>query len=219
MGTANSGLVPTATALRERGGGRALPVPAGWMLLALVAAMVGCGGGAEPPATATSPATAAAVGAAAQDVLEVRRSALAADSAVAASGSVTLFAKGAYGSGVQNWSWNLCNTNLTTRLGRQTVLYFNECQGGDWSSGGYLHLDAAAVDAATLSFDVYLGTQPAVTAQQIYLSFGDGTQGMMLSSLLPERTKVNNIMQPAHDMGACARRRQGLICSNRSGQQ
>ena len=34
MGTANSGLVPTATALREQGGGRALPVLAGWMLLA-----------------------------------------------------------------------------------------------------------------------------------------------------------------------------------------
>lgn len=185
MGTAHPDLVSIAAGSRERIGARVPPVPVAWVSLVMVAAMSGCGGGAESLATTANAASPAAVSTAAEDVFEARRRALAATTPVASSGSVTLFAKGAYGSGVQNWSWNLCNTNLTTRLGRQTVLYFNECQGGDWGSGGYLHLDSAATDAATLSFDVYLGTQPAVTAQQIYLSFGDGSQGMLLSSLLP----------------------------------
>ncbi len=97
----------------------------------------------------------------------------------------TLFAKGAYGAGVNNWSWNLCNTSPTAVVGGKTVLAFDECNGGAWSSGGQLYLSTAVASASTLSFDIYLGAQAAATAQQLSLGFGAGTQGVALSTLLP----------------------------------
>jgi len=158
---------------------------------ALAGLLTACGGSGEPAVTApvvAAPATEAAAPsqvALAAPVLQQRSAATAAATPTAAAGSFSLFANGQYGAGVSNWSWNLCNTSPTAKLGGLTVLYFNECQGGNWGSGGYLHLDTPMADAVTLQFDVYLGTKPAATAAQISLAFGDGSSGVALSSLLP----------------------------------
>lgn len=158
---------------------------------ALAGLLAACGGSGEPAVTApvvTAPATEASAlvqVALAAPVLQERSAATAAATPTAAAGSFSLFANGQYGAGVSNWSWNLCNTSPTAKLGGLTVLYFNECQGGNWGSGGYLHLDTPMADAVTLQFDVYLGTKPAATAAQISLAFGDGSSGVALSSLLP----------------------------------
>jgi hypothetical protein len=117
-----------------------------------------------------------------------RVSAAAAGTPTGASGSISVFSNGAYGGGVSNWSWNLCNANPTAQLGGLTVLFFNECQGGNWGSGGYLHLGTPVVDATSIQFDIYLGTNPGATTQQISLAFGSGTKGVALSSLLPAPT-------------------------------
>ncbi len=155
---------------------------------ALAVVLTACGGAGGPDTTPPAPATetaALAQVALAAPVLQERSAATAAATPTAAAGSLSLFANGQYGAGVSNWSWNLCNTSPTAKLGGLTVLYFNECQGGNWGSGGYLHLDAPVADTVTLQFDVYLGSKPAATAAQISLAFGDGSSGVALSSLLP----------------------------------
>lgn len=153
---------------------------------ALAGLLAACGGSGEPAVTApATEAAALAQVALAAPVLQERSAATAAATPTAAAGSFSLFANGQYGAGVSNWSWNLCNTSPTAKLGGLTVLYFNECQGGNWGSGGYLHMDTPMADAVTLQFDVYLGTKPAATAAQISLAFGDGSSGVALSSLLP----------------------------------
>lgn len=100
------------------------------------------------------------------------------------SSSQILFAQGAYGSGVVNWSWNLCNTQDRVLLAGASVLLFDECRGGDWGAGGYLHLGTPVAAAQQLQFDIYLGADPVNTARQIGLAFGSGTNGLSLSSVL-----------------------------------
>lgn len=109
-----------------------------------------------------------------------------AQSATGTVDSHPLFSRGQLSSGVNNWSWNLCNTSPTAVVRGLTVLAFDECRGGAWSAGGQLYLNTPLTSAVSLTFDIYLGMQAAATAQEIGMSFGAGTQGVALSSLLPK---------------------------------
>lgn len=144
--------------------------------LAVIGLLAACGGG-NTPASAVARPSAPAVNLASAD----------ADDTVStqAASSTKLFANGVYGSGVSNWSWNLCNANPIAVVGGVTALLFDECQGDSWSSGGYLHRSTAVNNATSLQFDIYLGASPATTAQQISLAFGSGTSNVALSKLLP----------------------------------
>ncbi|TXT38080.1 MAG: celM [Comamonadaceae bacterium] len=160
------------------------PISAALGAAALVGMLVACGGSGEPDAAVLTQSMAAGL-TQAPSSSQTRSAALLAATPNAATVSTTMFSNGLYGSGVENWSWNLCNTKPTALLGGLKVLLFNECQGGNWSSGGYLHLASPAVNAQSLEFEVYLGAKPAVTARQISLYFGSGTADVNLGSLLP----------------------------------
>ncbi len=168
--------------------------PLAWthVCLALTTLLAACGGTGTPStddtaqATSTTPSLSTTDTSQATTMRDARM--LAAGTPAGAQGSTSIFSNGVYGTGVSNWSWNLCNTNPTTAMGGLTVLLFNECQGGNWGSGGYLHLGTPATDATSLQFDIYLGANPGATAQQISLAFGSGTKGVALSSLLPNPT-------------------------------
>ncbi len=162
--------------------------------LALTCLLAACGGGGGAPGSSNAAPNAALSPPSATDMtqaaatVESRRMATATGTPTGAAGSTSVFANGVYGTGVSNWSWNLCNTTATASLGGLTVLLFNECQGGNWGSGGYLHLGTPVADASSLQFDIYLGASPGATAQQISMAFGSGTKGVGLSSLLPNPT-------------------------------
>lgn len=167
------------------GGEARRPIILSGTCIVLTSLIAACGGSAPADPNASAQASAMEQR---RVTLQARASALAASAPTGATGSTSLFANGTYGSGVSNWSWNLCNTNPVAVLGGVTALFFNECQGGNWGSGGYLHLGTPVANATTLQFDVYLGSSPGTMAQQISLAFGSGTKGVALNSLLPAPT-------------------------------
>lgn len=149
-----------------------MPNPSPRLLVLLLSAILGSATWADPTAHASR--------------LSQQRSTGAPAATVAATSTQFLFAQGQYGSGVSNWSWNLCNTQDRAVLAGATVLLFDECQGGDWGSGGYLHLGTPVAGAQQLQFDIYLGADPLTTSKQIGIAFGSGTNGLSLNSVLPQ---------------------------------
>ena len=144
--------------------------------VAVIGLLSACGGGNAPTSAVSDPSPAAVslASASADDTVSAQ-----------ATSSTKLFANGTYGAGVSNWSWNLCNATPTAVVGGVTALLFDECQGGDWGSGGYLHRGTAISNATSLQFDIYLGVDPATTVKQISLAFGGSTNNVALSKLLP----------------------------------
>lgn len=168
-------------------------------VMCLGAGLLGLAGVCSMGQAAAMGAELGAVSARQQAATRLQRSvSAAAATPTATTDSQNLFVQGALAAGVSNWSWNLCNTSPTATVGSVVALVADECRGGAWSSGAYLHLDKPVLSASALKFDIFLGPSPTQTMNQIYLGFGSGTTGAPLARFLssPKANAWNSVSIP-----------------------